>query len=94
MGVPTSEVRYTPAMPRREDNEVHIDMWWHWTQKIICDARIYKRSGFKNGERILHVMTRYFKRPRRLNLTNLDVQGGAEERMFFKWLVLGKIMRS
>ena len=23
MGVPTSEVRYTPAMPRREDHEVH-----------------------------------------------------------------------
>jgi len=23
MGVPTSEVGYTPAMPRREDNEVH-----------------------------------------------------------------------
>jgi len=23
MGVPTSEVGYTPAMPRREDDEVH-----------------------------------------------------------------------
>jgi len=23
MGVPTSEVSYTPAMPRREDHEVH-----------------------------------------------------------------------
>jgi hypothetical protein len=23
MGVPISEVGYTPAMPRREDNEVH-----------------------------------------------------------------------
>jgi hypothetical protein len=23
MGVPTSEVGYTPAMPRREDQEVH-----------------------------------------------------------------------
>jgi len=30
MGVPTSEVGYTPAMPRREDHEVHKDMWWHW----------------------------------------------------------------
>jgi len=29
MGVPTSEVGYTPAMPRREDHEVHKDMWWH-----------------------------------------------------------------
>jgi len=35
MGVPTSEVGYTPAMPRREDHEVHKDMWWHWTKKNI-----------------------------------------------------------
>jgi hypothetical protein len=27
MGVPTSEVGCTAAMPRREDHE---DMWWHW----------------------------------------------------------------
>ena len=30
MGVPTSEVGYIPAMPKREDHEVHKDMWWHW----------------------------------------------------------------
>jgi len=30
MGVPTAEVGYTPVMPRREDHEVHKDMWWHW----------------------------------------------------------------
>jgi len=30
MGVPTSEVGYTSAMPRREDQEVHKDMWGHW----------------------------------------------------------------
>jgi len=35
MGVPTSEVGYTPAMPRREDHEVYKDMWWHWTKKKI-----------------------------------------------------------
>jgi len=35
MGVPTSEIGYTPAMPRREDHEVHKDMWWHWTKKKI-----------------------------------------------------------
>jgi len=29
MGVPTSEVGYTSAMPRREDHEVHNDMWGH-----------------------------------------------------------------
>ena len=34
MGVPTSAVGYTAAMPRREDHEVHKDMWWgHWTKK-------------------------------------------------------------
>ena len=33
MGVPTSEVGYTAAMSRREDHEVHKDMWWgHWTE--------------------------------------------------------------
>jgi hypothetical protein len=32
MGVPTSEVGYTAAMPRREDHEVHKDMWWLWTK--------------------------------------------------------------
>jgi len=30
MGVPTSEVGYTSAMPRREDHKVHKDMWVHW----------------------------------------------------------------
>jgi hypothetical protein len=33
MGIPTSEVGYTAAMPRREDHEVHKDMWWHWGEK-------------------------------------------------------------
>jgi len=27
MGVPTSDVDYTPAMPG-EDHEVHKDIWW------------------------------------------------------------------
>jgi len=31
MGVPSSEVGYTAAIPRREDHEVHKDLWWHWT---------------------------------------------------------------
>jgi len=30
MGVPNSEVGYTSAMPRKEDHEVHKDMWGHW----------------------------------------------------------------
>jgi len=33
MGVLTSEGSYTAAMPRREDHEVHKDMWWQWTKK-------------------------------------------------------------
>jgi hypothetical protein len=36
MGVPTSEVGYTTAMPRREGHEVLKDMWWwHWKKKHI-----------------------------------------------------------
>ena len=33
MGIPTSEAGYTAAMSRREDHEVHKDMWWQWTKK-------------------------------------------------------------
>jgi len=33
MGVPNSEVGYTPAMPRREDHEIHKGMWWHWEER-------------------------------------------------------------
>jgi len=33
MGVPTSEVGYTSAMPRREDHEVYKDMWGAWGEK-------------------------------------------------------------
>jgi len=45
MGVPTSEVGYTSAMPMREDHEVHKDMWWHWTKKnylygLLCKATV------------------------------------------------------
>jgi hypothetical protein len=39
MGVPPSEVGYTTAMPRREDHEVHKDMWWHWIKKIFYDLK-------------------------------------------------------
>ena len=35
MGVPLSEVGYIAAMSRREDHEVHKDMWWHWTKKKV-----------------------------------------------------------
>jgi len=41
MGVPNSEVRYTSAMPRREDHEVHKDMWGIGTKKYIVYIYIY-----------------------------------------------------
>jgi len=43
MGVPTPEVGYTPAMPRREHHEVHKDMWWHWTKKNIQNKNLLLR---------------------------------------------------
>jgi hypothetical protein len=39
MCVPTSEVGYTTAMPKRENHEVHKDMWWYWIK--------YKHIYFK-----------------------------------------------
>ena len=41
-GVPTSEVGYTPAMPRREDHSVHYDTRWHWGEKIKIKIKKYK----------------------------------------------------
>jgi hypothetical protein len=40
MGVPTSEVDNTTAMPRREDHKVHKDMWWgggggHFYERVL-----------------------------------------------------------
>jgi len=40
MGVPTSKVGYTFAMPRREDHEVHKDMWGHWGKKRLPVLKI------------------------------------------------------
>ena len=47
MGVPTSEVGYTPALPRREDHEVRKDMWWHWTKKKMFSIAntVYGRTN-------------------------------------------------
>jgi len=42
MGVPTSEVGYTSAMPRREDHEAHKDMWGHWRNKKKNKKKIIK----------------------------------------------------
>jgi hypothetical protein len=49
MGVPTSEVGYTAAMPRREDHEVHKDMWWgHWGKKTNKQTNIIKTRSITN----------------------------------------------
>jgi hypothetical protein len=37
MSVPASEVGYTTATPRRENHEVHKDMWWHWIKKEVTE---------------------------------------------------------
>jgi len=46
MGVPTSEVGYTSAMPRMEDHEVHKDMW----------GTVGKEGGKKNFLAEVHSM--------------------------------------
>jgi len=38
MGVPTSEVGYTSAMPRREDHEVRKRHVGHWIKKKIFET--------------------------------------------------------
>jgi len=54
MGVPTSEVSYTPAMPRTEDHEVHKDMWWHWGgKKYIVDTDVYLNNVHKTHSYLL-----------------------------------------
>ena len=46
MGVPNSEVDYTFAMPRREDHEVHRDMWGHWEKKtVLINVRLSLMHG-------------------------------------------------
>jgi len=40
MGVPNSEVGYTSAMPRREDHEVHKDMWGIGQNHISYKCRL------------------------------------------------------
>jgi len=62
MGVPTSEVGYTPAMPRREDQEVHKDMWWHWTKKKTSNISTITKKHAKSA-------------PRKLNNIHLSSQG-------------------
>jgi len=52
MGVPTSEVGYTSAMPRREDHKVHKDMWGHWVGGISFKTRHVCKSGLIDSEMV------------------------------------------
>jgi hypothetical protein len=51
MGVPNSDVGYTFATARREDHEVHKNMWWHW-EKILLKHKTYdlKDNNFAGSE--------------------------------------------
>jgi hypothetical protein len=44
MGVPTSEVGYTSAMPRREDHEVHKGHVVALEKKTLVKQRLFKRA--------------------------------------------------
>ena len=48
MGVPDSEVGYTPAMPRREEHEAHKDMWWNWTKKKLVASNNWEMASYKS----------------------------------------------
>jgi hypothetical protein len=39
MGVPTSGVGNIAVMSRREDHEVHKDVWWRWTKEKSPEKR-------------------------------------------------------
>jgi hypothetical protein len=45
MGVPTSEVGYTPAMPRREGHEVHKGHVVALEKKKSCDHVYWQRDA-------------------------------------------------
>jgi len=60
MGVPTSEVGYTSAMPRKEDHEVHKDMWWHWGEEKKISNMEYKEKFQISLDRIALLSVKFF----------------------------------
>ena len=58
MGVPTSEVGYTPAMPRREDHEVHKGhvVALDTKKRYLLFNKHYYVNNMENNE-----MTNYYK---------------------------------
>jgi len=72
MGVPASEVGYTPAMPRREDHKVHKDMWWHWGGGIDCRYEICNRLS-------TYLVSSYFINVSVFPLVTIQPDGGLHE---------------
>jgi len=59
MGVPTSEVGYTSAMPSKEDHEVHKDMWGIGKKKFR-HVRPHEKKSFPNGRIFIKFEIRFF----------------------------------
>jgi len=66
MGVPTSEVGYTSAMPRREDHEVRKGHVGHWIKKKVGKKRpsihlcVLRGSQSKQGLFLYNGITGWF----------------------------------
>jgi hypothetical protein len=64
MGAPNSEVGYTSATTRWGDQEIYMDMWWHWGKKTAVSDRISENKrrlfpytavndrGYENKQRL------------------------------------------
>jgi len=59
MGVPNSEVGYTPAMPRREGHEVHKDMWGHWKKEKKIESENLNRFDLSKDELCVYCCDAY-----------------------------------
>jgi len=65
MGVPTSEVGYTPAMPRREDHEVHKGHVVALEKKkryLYCSPNIIRVIKTRRMRLARHVARRGYRR--------------------------------
>jgi len=72
MGVPTSEVGYTSAMPRREDHEVRQGHVGHWIKKkkIQFSDTKQKYIRIKKNQLDAQLILRIFRQP--LNVSGVS----------------------
>jgi len=61
MGVPTSEVGYTSAMPRREDHEVRKGHVGHWTKKKNLFLKIIVRLAEDKNENLMTLEATFYR---------------------------------